>query len=447
MIGSIMDPIQWHEGMLLLPQHFQQSDQRIHQLLHFHMKIMSPFHWGVHHFKIDPVQLVTGTLRFLQLEAVMPDGLIVTRYETDENFLEVDLTPHMEEMSIKPMLIHVAVPAYREGYGNASETSGTPRYSSIQSLDVIDDNTGEGEVQVPKLKPNLKLIIGNEIPTTLVSFPILKVGFESNSFCLKDFVPPSLSLSTKSKISDKCTNVTKTAREKLAFLVSRLRSNTSNLMSRDTEHAVRLLSAGLLPLEAAVQSGGSNPYHVYLFLINLAAQVSGLYPGQVPPQFDPYNHNDLQHSFEQVAEFIFTMIDRIQEGYTVVPFRLTDRTFQIDFPEGWIADKIVLGAQAPSTMSESELVNWVENCVIVSQSLEEASRDKRVRGIPRTVVQSSEDLKLLPAKGMVLFEMDGKSEYLKPDELLRVFNVNDTLAKRPTELVLYLSKKIDQKFF
>lgn len=445
--GTLSDPIQWHEGMLLLPQHFQQQDQRYNELLHFHMASINPFHWGVSHFKIDPVLLVNGMLRFLELEAVMPDGLVVTRHPDTEGFLELDLTPYADEMTVRPMTIHLAVPAYRRGYANASIDVEIPRYSSQEGKGIIDENTGVGDITIPCLQPNLRLMTEDALTSAYVSFPVFKISHESNSYVLRDFIPPTLTISLDSKLGEICKETAKRIREKIAFLVERLRSKTSSLMSEETESAVRLLSAGLLPFEAALNSGASTPYNLYVLMNILAGQVSGLYPGQVPPNFAGYNHNDLRPTFDQVSEFIFAMIDRIQEGYTVVPLVLSERTFSLSLEDNWQADRMIFGARSPVGMSEAELVDWIKNAVIASATAVDSIRDKRVLGAARKIIEGDEEMQLMPAKGMVLFEVDGSDEVIKPKEMLQIFNVGDELKKRPVELVLYVSKKSQDKFF
>ena len=107
MHNSSYDPIQWHEGMLLLPQHFQQADQRMQDLLHFHMASISPFHWGVKGYKVDPVLLINGILRFNELEAVLPDGLVFSHAKSDEGSLEVSLSDLKEELEKRKKLLNV----------------------------------------------------------------------------------------------------------------------------------------------------------------------------------------------------------------------------------------------------------------------------------------------------------------------------------------------------
>ena len=75
---DLPEAIQWSEGMLLRPHHFQQATLRQESLLYYHAALIAPFHWGVRHLKIDEVLLVDGGFRVLELEAVMPDGLVVS---------------------------------------------------------------------------------------------------------------------------------------------------------------------------------------------------------------------------------------------------------------------------------------------------------------------------------------------------------------------------------
>ena len=85
--------IQWYEGMLLAPQHFQQQELRWHQLMSIHLNHLSTHHWGVIDLEFDPITLPTGLLRILNLKAIMPDGLVVTHLSMPDALpLELDLT-------------------------------------------------------------------------------------------------------------------------------------------------------------------------------------------------------------------------------------------------------------------------------------------------------------------------------------------------------------------
>ena len=56
----IPERIQWHEGMLLAPQHFQQSQARTDSLAGWHALAAAPLAWGVRHLEVDTSLLANG---------------------------------------------------------------------------------------------------------------------------------------------------------------------------------------------------------------------------------------------------------------------------------------------------------------------------------------------------------------------------------------------------
>ena len=69
--------IQWHEGMLLSPQHFQQESARVDDLIAWQHLAVQPLAWRLRRLDIDEGLLTNGRVRVQALEAVMPDGMAV----------------------------------------------------------------------------------------------------------------------------------------------------------------------------------------------------------------------------------------------------------------------------------------------------------------------------------------------------------------------------------
>src|SRR5690606_29497365 len=93
------DALVWHHGMLLAPQHFQQLSRRHEMLLYYHARTVAPYHWGVRHLEFDRVMLVGGVLRVRELEAILPDGLVVSHAGgPDRADLQLDLAPFAERL-------------------------------------------------------------------------------------------------------------------------------------------------------------------------------------------------------------------------------------------------------------------------------------------------------------------------------------------------------------
>ena len=184
---DLPDLIQWHEGMLLAPQHFQQADLRSEGLLHYHTSVGAPFHWGIRRLQIDGRALASGIFHVSEIEAILPDGALVTEP------LEVDLNPHAEGLGGRGTLtIHLAVPVRR---GPAEPVAGSvPRHVSVEGHEVPDENLGEGALRIPRLRPAATLLVSDSPAEKFTSFPLAKVSVQQDNSSLDDFVPPALSV-------------------------------------------------------------------------------------------------------------------------------------------------------------------------------------------------------------------------------------------------------------
>src|SRR6185312_12179473 len=176
---DVPDAVQWHEGMLLAPQHFQQLAVRNDALLQYHMLAAAPFHWGVRRLRFDPMLLLDGTYRVVELEAVMPDGLRVSYREGDPTDLSVSVAGRVPDRN-SAITIHLAVPAARGA--TASANGDFARFASYEGTPVPDLNTGEGEISVPRLRPRLSLIAGDTPPDKFSSFPIAQVAYRDEAY-------------------------------------------------------------------------------------------------------------------------------------------------------------------------------------------------------------------------------------------------------------------------
>ncbi len=191
---EIPQAIQWHEGMLLSPQHFQQSAWRNELLMQYGALLVAPYCWGTRSLALDTKLLPAGTFRVLDLEAVLPDGSIACHRPDDGRELMLDLTPFADEMRVGEMAVHLIVPARTAG------GKGTlARYEPFEGPPVSDENTGDGDLRVPRLRPRLALMAGENPPPKYVSITLGKVRFQDEAYVLSDYIPPTMSVPQRSR--------------------------------------------------------------------------------------------------------------------------------------------------------------------------------------------------------------------------------------------------------
>ena len=438
--------IQWHEGMLLAPQHFQQMGARQEELLHYRASLAAPFQWGVRHLKIDPVQLLDGTLRVLELEAVMPDGLVLSRHAESAADLTLDLGPYAQQLKEAPGTVHLVIAAKRRG---RSPLDGEmARYDSVDGEPIVDENTGNGELRVPRLRPRIRLLLQDDPPQKYVSLPLARIGYSDEAFALTDFIPPTLRVAVGSPLGELCSSVAHRLREKAAYLAEQV--DSPSLAARgaqllETKVMLNALVSALPRLEALLYSGIAHPFDLYQALCAVVGRVTSIGRSPVPPLFEAFNQDDLRATFEPARRFIFQSLDEgISDSFTHYPFVLEKDSFLLDFDPVWLGRTLVLGVRSKDGGVAGGLDAWVENSLIGSDSKVQSLRERRIVGAQRKKVDALRDL--TPARGTTLYRLTPDPEFIVPGETLVIRNLDDLRGLlRPAEIVLYVRNPSEAK--
>ncbi|MFB6286106.1 MAG: type VI secretion system baseplate subunit TssK [Candidatus Bipolaricaulia bacterium] len=441
---DIPDAIQWHEGMMLAPQHFQVSGRRQEQLHAYHAERLQPYYWGIRSVDFDEVLVVEGACRVLSLDAVLPDGTPVAHTSEEETDLEVDLSDHADEAKEAPVTVHVALPTRA-----ASERESTPdRYRSVEGNQVVDRTTGSRPIRIPRRAPRLRLLVADAPPSQYVTLPIAKVENTEDGFALTDYVPPRLDVPLDSGIGDVCQSLFERIRRKARSLSERLRSpavEPGSVSEMEGKQKIHALTAELPRLEAQLRSERVHPFTLYQGLCRMAGDVARLTRRMVSPTFSEYDHAALRSCFGEVVSYIVRAVSEgIQETYAPVRFRKTDEGFALEFEERWQETDLVLGIRGRTDQQKEELRRWGENCLIGAASRIGTMRERRILGVDRAPIERAGDL--VPGRNAVLFRLDADSEFIEPGSDLVVRRGEERESQdRPLELTLYVKEEEGQE--
>jgi type VI secretion system protein ImpJ len=445
-IAELPDAIQWHEGMLLAPQHFQQLSARFEGLLAYHLLSALPFSWGVRRVKLDPKLLLDGVLRVTELEAIMPDGLLVKHRPGAGQCLELDLTPYRDALKRRPLLIHLAVPMSRHGASQAVDAMG--RYESIEGEPTPDENTGETEIHIPRLRPRLSLIASKAPPPQTINMPLVEVADQNEVLGLTDYIAPTSTLNIEaplregSPLRELCESIAVRIREKALFMVEKMKGSAvlvERALQLESQRMIQSLVASLPYFEAQLYTEATHPHALYLSLQILSGQLAALSPGMIPPVAKAYDHRNLRATFKSLKDYLFAILDRLHETHRVVAFSLEQHRFSLSIEERWLRKRLVIGMHTRTGASEQALIEWAEGALIGSRNKIKSMREKRILGLEREWIEADEELLLAPQTGMVLFALKVDPEFVEPNELLQIFNPSDADgAAGPAEIVLYV---------
>ncbi len=436
-IDLLPERIQWHEGMLLSPQHFQQESARVDALVAWHALAASRLAWGVRLLEIDEGLLATGVLRVLALEAVMPDGMAVVYKEREAGVggLELDLLPLAEQMAHDEITIHLTV-----GRNRSMRTlEQPPRFRDAGAVSTEDEISEALPVDIPRMRPALTLVAGVVPPAQVTSLRLLSIQKHNEVFRRGQFVAAMLEVPPGSVVHERASALATQMRSKAAFLARRTAVTSSRLEDRVAllEQRERLshLSLMLPMLEAALRLPGIAPQALYIALCAQVGSLAMLRPGAVPMQPPAWRHDDPMSALGPLLDYLETVAGEVSEDWRTHVFHFDNGAFSIEMQPDWIGQRLVLGLRG---QPERELVAWMGGAVIGSRTVWTSLNDRRVLGAARTPVQEAPDLGLRSGSGYTLFSIAVTSEHIVADQPLVVSNVNESnAALRPQEIVLF----------
>jgi type VI secretion system protein ImpJ len=440
-ISEIPSAVQWHEGMLLCPQHFQQQDARSDALSHLHNSVSSPFPWGVLRYDVDRARLVAARFRLNELEAVMPEGLAVVLDGENHDGLSVDISAHEAAARAGGVVVFLAVARHRTG---AALVEGhLARFDSVSEAPVADLNTGDNEVEMPRLRARLQLFVGEPPPMSYTSFPLATIGFEDGAFRLTDFLPACLAIEPGSPVDLVCRGLATRLREKASAITDQSagpNGGADEPLSMQSRSLVHALTAALPAFEAILATGTAHPFALYLALCDVVGQVAGAGASGVAPLLEPYDHNNLRESFERACAYVNGVIDGIRENYAARRFVREDDRFSIELPAALDEGALTVGMRAGAGMDQDALSQWLLTSLIGTQDRIDSMLARRVLGPNRHAIDREPRLGLIPPRGVVLFSIERAAEYVESEGTLVIMNLN--AGPLPAEILFYTAAPV-----
>ena len=446
---AIPEAVQWHEGMLLSPQHFQLAARRAEALAGYLLEAAAPFCWGVQRLQIDAGLLLEAVFRVVDLEAVLPDGLLVLYPSADDeprlelNFSSAELDPRLA-----PVTVHVAVAARTE---HAASSGGLLRYRSAEGRPVADENTGDNELLVPRLRPALSLHL---TPSPLqppsskyVSLPLARIAFRDETFVSESYEPPRIALARDSLLHRCAQRIAVQLREKARALGESLQSarlQGSEEHTSQTAVQLRSLVRTLPRLEALLDSGVAHPFPVYLTLCDVIGDL-GVIGGQLNlPQLSGYEHRDALPPFTEIAVHVERVLALLREAFRSVRFtRLESGRFGLAMRPGWVTDTLIVGARIGPGQPADAVREWMESALIGSSSRMRNIRENRVLGAARDAAVEAPELDLVAPPNVLLYRVGAEASAIVPEDMLEVAgSIEEPGHGQPPELLLYLPARL-----
>lgn len=455
------DAVQWSEGLLLSPQHLQQNDIYWHEHLRHRLSRITPHYWGVSKLVIDRASLIKGIVAITELECVLPDGIAV---EFPGNYAARTLDVEVGKPTGndgRPVRVWLRV--HERGAAAAALANADRRYDSLPGALTPDENTGDGDIQVGRLRTHITLYADDAArpaPTGCNACPLLEIVRDAQGHLrITGYHPPMLRQDASAFHDEQ------SLQHQLAQLTQKLWAKADELggghsddkhedegpaASQMRQHlsAARSLATTLPQLEIAVAAKDTHPNELYRALAQVVGQVAGLGGNPVPLKMMPYLHDDCMPQFQAAFSYIEGKLALVNTDYECVRFaRIGDAGFARWLQSG-MHGEVIVELKPREGQSLVDMTRWLANASIASDKLIPLVQQRRLPGalVRPLSAQEIRERNLRPQAALFMIqnqkiEVDGKGlqDVFGPDLSLLIQGAAN--AHMPAAIILYRKKQ------
>ncbi|MBL4608365.1 MAG: type VI secretion system baseplate subunit TssK [Pseudomonadales bacterium] len=371
----------WSEGLFLKPQHFQQQERYIADLIDKRSRALHFYGWGILSLEIDTNQLGMGKFAISSARGVMPDG-------TPFNIPGDDAVPAAIDFKegVVGKTVYLALPlqTFQPDVDDGSGDGGLFRYQS-EIIDVPDQNSRSqamASMQLGKTSVALKLE-GDQL-SEYCCIPIAYIeecSAEKKITLDKGFIPTVLASESAAVVSGFLAELKGLLRHRSQTIAARVSAGSGGAAELADFLMLQVINRHIPIIEHIARDSGVHPESLYLTLASLAGEMATFGEPRTPPPIEPYRHHDLKLTFnglfQQLRDALSTVVD--------------PRAYQISMME----PKYGIYRAA---LEDKQLVNDAEFVLAIKADL---SQDELRRSFPlKTRVSSVETIRDLVMAGL-----------------------------------------------
>jgi type VI secretion system protein ImpJ len=307
----------WKEGMFLQPQHFQQSDRFLLNLINQRLSAYQPFHYGVLDLVIDKEGLSNSLLLLSRCRAILPDGTYLDIPREDAAPAARSFADHFTH-DLQLLDVYLALPLAVEGMANtaSAQVSGAAARYRGRTVQVADEVLGTSRKEIEVGAASFTILFGQESLDNYASIRIARLGRNQmgQAILQEAFIPPLLSIGASPALTGDLRTVLQVLLAKISSLSSGRKQVEGGFaaFAGSEETAFRLLqtlNTYAPQLNHFHQEPACHPYEVYNVLCQLTGALCTFSAEVSVTQIPRYDHNNLTATFGTLVKIIRSILE------------------------------------------------------------------------------------------------------------------------------------------
>lgn len=447
------DAVQWAEGMLLTPQHFQQNDIQWNAVLNQRLRGVTAHCWGVRHIAIDMSQLAGGKVVIEELVCVFPDGMPYVMRAADSTVLRLAIKAQ-DAVDGECLRVCIAVPP-RTGAMNVPSTS-IKRYESVSGTNaVIDEMTGIADVYVDRNRPKVELYLEQDVPAGYHVVPLIELARNVQSAQIEPtaYHPPMLRMGASAYLGHS-TGLLRALRNLRDQMWDKLHKLTG-MMQVDGPERVAAMSAeermqlGLarhiassLPMfDAIMLDPEVSPAQAYQALASVVGSMAWVGSNPAPLMMPAYAHENCAPQFQAAIDYVSRKLALINSAWDSLAFsRVGELIFARRLPED-ARDQIYVEVRLREGQGQRDVQQWLADARIGSEELMPLLRQRRLPGALWRVLGSAEVNGLGLRSDAIVVQIDNQRIEVPQQGLVECFRAGRSLLIQ-SESIQHMPKAV-----
>ncbi|WDD96700.1 type VI secretion system baseplate subunit TssK [Thalassomonas actiniarum] len=310
----------WSEGMLMLPQHFQQQTRYFEQLIQAQQSHYQYPMWGMASLEIDSALLNAGKVSLVKASGYFPDGSFFEIPDRD------NLPPALEITGQdRGQIIYLCLYLFHASNTEVSrdqQKAGYCRYllEEIPLRDTSCDHAEKNHVEVCAL--NLRLLREKDDRAEYLSIPLARVEEvkgDGKVVLSHDFIASTINIKSCAYICSALEELESVVRHRAEAVANRVSVEGKAVASEVSDFLMLLCLNRYLPRLVHVSSYPCiHPYFLYLLFIELIGEFSTFtHAGKLAPDLPIYNHQQLSDCFHVLISELKASFSAVLEQKSV----------------------------------------------------------------------------------------------------------------------------------
>ncbi|MDP2604628.1 MAG: type VI secretion system baseplate subunit TssK [Deltaproteobacteria bacterium] len=337
----------WREGLFLTPHLFQQADRYRENSLHFRLKPLAPFFWGLSELEIDRDGLPKGLFTLYRCSGVMPDGLTV-QIPDEDNAPEARSVKTFFAPSAESLEVFLAIQAKHPDSISVQSENGAPGRATRYQMEMarVNDETTEGnENEIPVASKCFQILFGGESLDDKIWVKIAELGRTATGDVMlrESYIPPALSLTASGTLMDILHRILEMLSAKSSAM-SQQRRHIAEFGASDVANfwLLHTVNSYVPVLAHYYLSSNRHPELLYVVLAQLVGELSTFSLQADPREVPRYDHENLYKTFDELEQKIRFLLETIiPTKYVIIPLVKTPELWYV----GQIHDDRLLSAQ------------------------------------------------------------------------------------------------------